>query len=111
MQLLIGASAARFSHVEGDSAPVFYQWRNNSPVTKNRIDAGTPAAGSPQLKEFAEKDGISMNQFIAMAVAEKLAALATVKYLEQRARRGSQEKFQAVLAKVPDVEPEPDDRL
>jgi len=62
-----------------------------------------------QLKEYAEQDGISMNQFVATAVAEKLASLATMEYLEQRAQRGSKEKFNAVLAKVPDVEPEEDD--
>ena len=64
-----------------------------------------------QLKIYAEEDGISMNQFIATAVAEKLASLATMEYLEQRARRGSKDKFNAVLSRVPDVEPEEDDRL
>ena len=64
-----------------------------------------------QLKEYAEQDGISMNQFISTAVAEKLASLATIEYLEQRAQRGSKDKFNAVLAKAPDVEPEDDDKL
>ena len=64
-----------------------------------------------KLKEYAEQDGISMNQFIATAVAEKLASLATMEYLEQRAQRGSKEQFNAILAKVPDVEPEDDDKL
>jgi len=64
-----------------------------------------------QLKEYAEKDGVSMNQFISTAVAEKLASLATVEFLEQRAQRGSKEKFNAVLDKVPDVEPEASDKL
>lgn len=40
-----------------------------------------------------------------------MAALMTVEYLEERARRGSREKFAAVMAKVPDVEPEDDDKL
>ena len=64
-----------------------------------------------QLKQRAEQDGISMNQFIATAVAEKLASLATMEYLEQRAQRGSKDKFNAVLAKVPDVEPQEGDEL
>jgi hypothetical protein len=64
-----------------------------------------------QLKVYAEQDGISMNQFIATAVAEKLASLATMEYLEQRAQRGCKDKFNAVLSKVPDVEPEEDDKL
>jgi hypothetical protein len=60
--------------------------------------------------KLAQQDGISIDQFIATAVAEKIAALMTVEYL-QRAKRGSREKFEAVLAKVPDVEPEEFDRL
>lgn len=52
-----------------------------------------------------------MNQFIALAVAEKMSALLTVEYLEERAARGSREKFEAVLAKVRDVEPLAHDKL
>lgn len=62
-----------------------------------------------RIRELAQQDGISINQFISTAVAEKLAALMTEEYLEKRARRGSREKFLAVLAKVPDVPPEPGD--
>ena len=64
-----------------------------------------------QIKQLAKEEGISMNQFIALAVAEKLSALMTVEYLEERAKRGSREKYEAVLSKVRDVEPDQHDRL
>ena len=64
-----------------------------------------------QLKTLAERDGVSMNQMVTLAVAEKTAALLTLDYLEQRAARGSREKFDAALATVPDVEPVEEDRL
>jgi len=64
-----------------------------------------------QLKEAAKAEGISMNQFIMLAVAEKIATLSTMNYLEERAKRGSREKFLAALEKAPDVEPEEYDRL
>jgi hypothetical protein len=65
-----------------------------------------------RVRELAQQDGISINQFISTAVAEKLAALMTSEgYLEERAKRGSREKFLAVLAKVPDVPPDPGDEL
>ena len=64
-----------------------------------------------KVKELARQEGISMNQFIALAVAEKMSALMTVEHLKERAQRGSREKFEAVLAKVPDAEPEEYDRL
>ena len=64
-----------------------------------------------QVRELAKEDGISINQFVAFALVEKVATLQTIDYLEARAKRGSREKLLAVLAKAPDVEPEEFDRL
>jgi hypothetical protein len=75
------------------------------------VSLNLPESLYKQVCQLAQEDGISLNQFIVMAVAEKVAALKTVEYLRDRAKRGSLEKFKAVLAKVPDVEPEPHDRL
>ena len=61
-------------------------------------------------KEVAGQDHVSINQFIASAVAEKVAALATETYLRERAERASDTKFMAALAAVPDVSPEDFDR-
>jgi hypothetical protein len=63
------------------------------------------------VRELAEREGISINQFIATAVAEKLAALMTEEYLEGRAKHGSRAKYKTALAQVPDVEPEAYDRI
>jgi len=64
-----------------------------------------------QIWHLAKQEGTSINQFIASATAEKMTALLTEEYLNKRARRASREKFQAVLDKVPDVEPENYDKL
>ena len=37
--------------------------------------------------------------------------MSIIEYLEERAKRGSRQKFEAVLANVPDVEPEVYDQL
>ena len=63
------------------------------------------------VKELAQREGVSMSQIIVTAVAEKLSALMTEDYLNERAARGSREQFEAVLGKVPDVEPDDRDRL
>ncbi len=70
-----------------------------------------PESLHKQVQELAEQEGITLEYFVALAVAEKMASLRTVEYLRERAARGSREKFEAVLAKVPDVEPEEYDRL
>lgn len=64
-----------------------------------------------RVRELAAREGISINQLVATALAEKMAALMTEDFLEARARRGSRSKFLAALAHVPDVEPDPEDRL
>jgi hypothetical protein len=63
------------------------------------------------LRELAEREGVSINQIINAAVGEKVAALHTLDYLRERAKRGSRTAFDAVLAKVPLVEPPDYDRL
>ena len=65
-----------------------------------------PDSYHSMLKEITLKDKISINQFIVSAVAEKISALETQRYLEERAATGSRDKFLAVLAKVPDAEME-----
>ena len=64
-----------------------------------------------QAREFAEKEGMPLEQFIASALAEKLAAWKTIEYLKERAARGDRPKFQSAMSKVADVEPESADRL
>jgi uncharacterized protein (DUF1778 family) len=70
-----------------------------------------PESLHKQIRRLAKQEGISINQFITTAAAEKMAALMTLDYLEERAKRGSREKFEAALAKLPDVEPVGYDRL
>jgi hypothetical protein len=64
-----------------------------------------------KIQELADREGISVDHFLATAAAEKLAAFTSVEYLEQRAARGSREKLQRILDRVPDVPPEPGDEI
>lgn len=59
-----------------------------------------------QVRELAEKEGISLEQFVSSAVAEKASAWLTVEYLRERAQRASREKFLKALSKVPNAEPD-----
>jgi hypothetical protein len=62
-------------------------------------------------RSLAKREHVSINQLISTAVAEKISALMTEDYLEERARRGKRKDYDAVLAKVPDVEPDERDRF
>ena len=70
-----------------------------------------PESLHQRLRELAERDDISINQFIATAVAEKAAALLTVDYLEARGQRLNAKLFDRVLGRVPDVPPIAGDEL
>lgn len=74
------------------------------------ISVRLPDSLHKMAKDIANEDHVSMNQFIASAVAEKISALNTEKYLTERAQRASADKFRAALAAVPDRAPEDFDR-
>ena len=56
-------------------------------------------------RELAKEENISINQLVTLALAEKIAAIGAQDYLEKRAKRASEAKFDAAMAKVADVEP------
>lgn len=61
---------------------------------------------------LAQHEHVSVNHFFALALAEKVSALMTEDYLEQRAKRGSKAKFEQAMAKVARIEPpEEEDRF
>jgi hypothetical protein len=75
------------------------------------LNVEIPHSLHKRLQEVAESEGISIEQFVATAVAEKMSSLMTEVYLEERARHGTREKYEAALDQVQDVEPETYDRL
>lgn len=75
------------------------------------INAQIPEFLYRQAEEFARKESMPLDQVIALALSAQLSIWSASDYLEVRAKRGSWEKFKAVLDKVPDIEPEVHDRL
>jgi hypothetical protein len=70
-----------------------------------------PESLHQKVRELADREGVSINQLVTTALAEKISALLTQEYLEARAARGSREKFLEVLEKVPLADPDPGDAL
>ena len=62
-------------------------------------------------KVLAKKEHISINQLIMLALAEKIAALDTVDYLNERSKKGSRTKYLNVLKKAPNIKPDNQDKL
>lgn len=62
-----------------------------------------PNSVHQKIKELAERDAISVNQFIASAAAEKMASVLTVDFLKSEAAKGSRADFDRYLNRVPDA--------
>lgn len=62
-----------------------------------------PESLHQNIKDLARSEGISVNQFIASAAAEKMASVRTLDYLRREAAAGKREDFERFLGAVPDV--------
>ena len=63
------------------------------------------------IERVAQTEGFSVEQFLAMAAGEKLAVMTSLDYLRQEASLGSRTDWDAYLAAVPDVPPQPGDEI
>lgn len=73
------------------------------------VNFNLPKSQYERALELARREGMSLDQFIAMAVAEAISVLEADDYLAQRAARGSRAKYEAVLKQVKSRDPLPED--
>lgn len=71
------------------------------------IDIPDSLAG--KLRQVAAAQGITLDQFLSSAAAEKLSAFMTTEHLRERAARADRAAFQRFLASSPDAPPLPGD--
>ena len=70
-----------------------------------------PNSVHESIKALARRDGISVNQFIASAAAEKMASLQTLDFLRREAALGKREDFEQFLKRVPDAPAQAGDEI
>lgn len=70
-----------------------------------------PEALYQQVEALAVQENLSLDQVVALALSSQVKAWSDRNSLTERTQRGSWEDFQAILAHVPDQEPEDFDRL
>jgi hypothetical protein len=63
------------------------------------------------VRKIAQEEGTTINQFINVAVAEKLSALKTEEYFKTRAAKGDRAAFRRILDKAGTEEPKEGDEL
>ena len=70
-----------------------------------------PASLRTAVDRLARDEGTSANQFIAMAVAEKVSALATAEEFERRANAVDFEVFDRIMNRPTDAPQDEADRI
>ncbi|ASG25118.1 YlcI/YnfO family protein [Nitrospirillum viridazoti] len=70
-----------------------------------------PASVKAEVERLAAEDGTSLNQFVATAVAEKLAALRTAAFFTERRGQGDRAAFRALMTRGGGEPPRPGDEL
>lgn len=71
-----------------------------------------PASIKAAAARLAREDGVSLNQWIAAAVAQKVGAVETAaEFFKRRGERAKPGDLCAILARVPDRTPDPGDEL
>ena len=80
----------------------------NSPAT---IQLRLPRSIKAAVVRLAKEDGVSMNQMIATAVAEKVAVLEAATFFEERSKRADIEAFDRFMNRTGGEPPRPGDEL
>lgn len=71
-----------------------------------------PLSVKKAAQRLAKEDGVSLNQWIAVAVAEKIGVVETAaEFFQQRAAKATGAKLMKFLRNAPKVQPEPEDVL
>jgi post-segregation antitoxin (ccd killing protein) len=68
-----------------------------------------PRSVKAEVKRRAKQDGISVNQFVATAVAEKLAAMGTAEFFAERRARADFAVFDRLMQRQGGEAPEAGD--
>lgn len=68
-----------------------------------------PRSVKAAVEKLAKAEGISVNQFVATAVAEKLAAMSTAAYFSERQGRADLAAFRRVMKRKGGQPPRPGD--
>jgi hypothetical protein len=59
-----------------------------------------PPSLMEEARKVAESEGIALNQLIMLALAEKVSAMRTEEFFEERARRADPKKVDRILARL-----------
>ncbi len=70
-----------------------------------------PVSLKTALETISERDGTSMNQFLVIAAAEKIAAMQTEEFFAERRKNADRKAFRRILNRKGGEPPRPEDSI
>ena len=68
-----------------------------------------PISLKAELERLSKEDGVSINQYVVVAVAEKVSAIQTAAFFEQARAKADRKKFRKILNRKGGEKPRPGD--
>ena len=70
-----------------------------------------PESIKSRVEHFAREDGVSVDDYVAAVLSQRIAVADADSYVQNRAARGSTDQLIHLLDKAPAVKPSPCDRI
>jgi hypothetical protein len=81
-------------------------------MNREAIPIKLPPSLGNAARKLAEEDGVSLNQWVSIAVAQKISSVETAEaFFKRRAQGADQVDFLEILNNAPDLPPDPGDEL
>ena len=81
-------------------------------MSKATIPVKLPPSLGNAARKLAEEDGVSLNQWVSLAVAQKISSVETAdEFFKRRSQGAEQVEFLEILRNAPDCTPDPGDEL
>jgi hypothetical protein len=81
-------------------------------MNRATIPVKLPPSLGNAARKLAEEDGVSLNQWVSLAVAQKISSVETAEaFFRRRSQDAEQVDFLEILHNAPDRTPDPGDEL
>jgi hypothetical protein len=81
-------------------------------MSRATIPVKLPPSSGNAARKLAEEDGVSLSQWVSLAVAQKISSVETAEAFFMRRSQGAEQvNFLEILRNAPDRAPDPGDEL
>lgn len=75
------------------------------------LQINLPNSVRERVEQLAQEDGLSVDEYLATVISQRIAVAEADSYIRRRGSRGSAKRMLQTLRRAPDIEPESWDRI